>query len=175
MANIFVISDTHFNHENILKFLRVDGARVRPFDNVKQMDDLMVQNWNETVRVQDHVYHLGDVAMKRGPEVEAILSSLNGHLRLVRGNHDIFRTKWYLQWFAEIYGVRVLSNLLFSHIPIHRESLGRFAANVHGHVHEKPSPNGPYINVSVENTHYKPMALDDLVQQAKRLKFELAI
>ena len=169
--NLFVISDTHFTHENSIRYCD------RPFASVEEMDEAMVARWNAVVRPQDHVYHLGDVAMKQSA-VRAVVPRLNGHLRLVRGNHDIFKTKLYLEFFDEIYGIRVLDNLLLTHMPVHVESLGRFRANVHGHVHNKPPVEGwqrhptnpsklqlaptPYVNVSVEVTNYTPVALEDI-------------
>lgn len=161
MANIFIISDTHFGHANILNFLREDGSPLRRFDSVQEMDEHMVERWNSVVRPCDKVYHLGDVAMKKSC-IETV-ARCNGHKRLVRGNHDIFPTKEYLKYFDEIYGIRVLDGMIFTHIPIHPESLGRFKANVHGHIHAKPSFGPKYINVSVEALDdYTPVSLEDL-------------
>lgn len=159
MANIWFISDTHFTHENII------GYCGRPFANATEMDEVMVANWNAHVRPQDHIYHLGDVAMDK-KAVEAIMPRLQGHKRLVRGNHDIFRTKIYAKYFDEIYGIRVLDNLLFTHMPVHPLSLGRFRANVHGHIHEKDYLF-PYINISVEKTAYRPVSLDEINHMVK--------
>ena len=162
MANIFVISDNHFGHAGILTFKNTDGSPVRSFASVQEMDEFMIEKWNSVVKPSDHVYHLGDVAMKRVhlPTV----GRCNGHKRLVRGNHDIFRTKDYLQYFDEIYATRVLDGMIFTHIPIHPESMGRFGVNVHGHVHGQPQGQyGPkYYNVSVEVMGYEPVSLEDL-------------
>ena len=162
MANIFVISDTHFGHANILNFKREDGSPLRSFSCVEEMDQHMIDRWNSVVRPQDHVYHLGDVAMKQ--QSVATVGRCNGHKRLVRGNHDILRTKTYLQFFEEIYGIRVLDGMIFTHIPIHPESMGRFGVNIHGHVHGQPQGQyGPkYYNVSVEVMGYTPVSLEDL-------------
>lgn len=162
MANIFIISDTHFGHANILNFKKEDGSPIRSFSCVEEMDQHMVERWNAVVRPQDHVYHLGDVAMKK-PDIETV-GRCAGHKRLVRGNHDIYRTKEYLKFFDEIYGIRVLDGMIFTHIPIHSESLGRFKANIHGHVHALPERYyGPrYLNVSVEVINYTPVSLEDL-------------
>lgn len=160
MVQIWIISDTHFGHANILKFKREDGSPLRPFSNPDEMDEHMIERWNSVVKPQDHVYHLGDVAMRR--EHIRLIARCNGHKRLVRGNHDIYKTKDYLPYFEEIYGIRVLDNLIFTHIPIHPESLGRFTANIHGHIHANQSPSGAYCNVSVEAIDYTPVALEDL-------------
>ena len=175
--NLWVTSDTHFGHANMLKFLLPDGVTpMRPFGSVEEVDELMVERWNEVVRPQDHCYHLGDVAMRQDMLLK-FGKRLHGHKRLVRGNHDIFRTKWYLMaGFEEIYGVRVLDNLLMTHIPVHPQSLGRFKANVHGHIHNNHVIEPvmkidkqtqavrwtPYLNVCVEVTNYRPLALEEL-------------
>lgn len=153
---LWFISDTHFGHENII------GYCGRPFTNAAEMDEKIVECWNSVVKPSDHVYHLGDVAMRK-PHLQ-IVKQLHGKKRLIRGNHDIFDTKDYLAvGFQEILGVRVLDNVLFSHFPVHPESLGRFRGNAHGHIHEKPSPPGRYLNLSVERIGYTPVTLEEVV------------
>lgn len=162
-VRIFVISDTHFDHANILGFTGLDGQRVRPeFSDVDAMNEAMVTRWNDVVRAGDHVYHLGDVAMhKRGLR---FVTRLNGRKRLCRGNHDIFKTRDYLDaGFEEIHGMRVLAGVVLTHCPIHPESLGRFLGNIHGHIHERPAYGPRYVNVSVERVAYTPVLLDEIV------------
>ncbi len=177
MAKIFVISDTHFGHANILTFKREDGTPLRSFSGVEEMDETMVENWNRVVRPQDKVYHLGDVVINK--RYLPILKRLNGHKRLVRGNHDVEPTKVFMEYFDEIYGVRVFPklNCILSHIPLHPASLQRWKYNIHGHLHsnlvtkELLCPDGiirevkdkRYINVSVEQINYTPVKLESLV------------
>lgn len=98
-----------------------DCPKMRPFANVQEMDEFMIDQWNKTVRPQDKIYHLGDVALKR-PDIKKV-GRCNGHKRLVRGNHDIYPTKYYLEVFEEIYGSRVFEDMILTHIPIHHESV----------------------------------------------------
>lgn len=177
---LWFISDTHFGHTSMVeKFVLSDGSPARPFSSVEEMDELMIRNWNDKIRQSDHVYHLGDVAMKR-QDVDRIMPRLNGHKRLVRGNHDIFKTKLYMKYFEEIYGVRVIDRMIFTHIPIAPWCMGRFSVNVHGHVHtsqsrvmrfNKPAaqhiPDGVakecvYVNLSVEAINYTPVSLEEI-------------
>ena len=161
MANIFFISDTHFGHANILNFLRPDGSKLRNFESVEAMDEFMIDRWNSVVRPQDKVYHLGDVAMRRD-DIKTI-ARCNGHKRLVRGNHDDFDLKLYLPYFEEVYASRVLDKFIFTHIPIHPESISKkLRANVHGHIHATPAYGPRYINLSVEAVDYTPVSLEDL-------------
>jgi len=64
MPNIWIISDTHFQHENMLNF-KSNGVRFRGdvFSSQRDCDETMIQNWNSCVKPEDHVWHLGDVFM----------------------------------------------------------------------------------------------------------------
>jgi calcineurin-like phosphoesterase family protein len=126
------------------------------------MDEHMVDRWNLVVRPQDKVYHLGDVTMSRKPVGLEIVKRLNGHKRLVLGNHDVMSCRDYLRYFEEVYASRVLDGMILTHIPIHPESMERFSANVHGHIHANAPFGEKYINVSMENVDYMPVALEDI-------------
>lgn len=85
--------DTHFNHQGILKH-RTFGGKTwgwRKFKTVREMNNTLIQNWNEVVKPGDLVYHLGDFALPNkgdGNDVYEILMRLNGQIILVMGNHD---------------------------------------------------------------------------------------
>lgn len=170
MYNIFFASDLHLGHQNICKFQRDDGTPLRPWDDVNEMNECIIENWNRVVKPTDKVYDLGDVVMKRA--WLPLVGRLNGKKRLIRGNHDIFNTKEYAEYYDEIYGVRVLEDMILSHYPLHRESINR-ETNVHGHLHYREIPDGKYFNVSMECIDYKPISLEDLRQQiaAKKAKY----
>lgn len=159
MAEIYLISDTHFGHANILTF-EANGKKMREFASVEEMDEFMVQRWNSVVRPQDKVYHLGDFAMHK--RNIPIAQRLNGHKRLVLGNHDDEDVSLYLPYFEKVLAFRKLSNVILTHIPLHPESLRKDWANVHGHVHSNV-PQGHfgqrYYNVSVEMIDYTPVPL----------------
>lgn len=152
----YVISDTHFGHENIIGYCH------RPFANADEMDEKMVTLWNEMVKPTDRVYHLGDVAMHKSSL--QVVSRLNGHKLLVLGNHDIYDVSLYLDaGFKSVHGCLVRNGILFSHYPGHLLSVNRYNANVHGHMHDHTGLGRPYINVSMEVTDYRPVPLDFLI------------
>ena len=57
MPSIWFTSDTHFSHCNIIKYCN------RPFKDVDEMNKILIQNWNNVVRPDDIVWHLGDFAL----------------------------------------------------------------------------------------------------------------
>ena len=68
--DIWVMSDTHFRHKNILTFRDSStGKLVRgdDFASVDEMDEHMIERWNSVVKQGDLVYHLGDVVMGEAP------------------------------------------------------------------------------------------------------------
>ena len=169
MTNRFIISDTHFGHTNSWeKFKRPDGSPLRPFTSNEEMDDAMVERWNAKVKTGDTVYHLGDVVIARR-NLETV-KRLNGRKILIRGNHDLFRDKdYYDAGFESLRGCHVFSGqFIFTHIPIHPESIARFRVNTHGHLHANRVllPDGTidprYYCVSVEHTNYEPVSFEVL-------------
>lgn len=81
--HIFFTADTHFNHEKILQFSQ------RPFASVREMNEILIENWNKVVGKEDIVFHLGDFSVGRGEAWTEIGSRLNGHIHLILGNHDM--------------------------------------------------------------------------------------
>lgn len=161
--DIWLVSDTHFQHENIIRFCN------RPFTNAKEMDEALIHNWNSTVKPTDIVYHLGDIGFGDKQGLLNIMNKLSGHKRLIVGNHDdvpfwarsrLFEKVMMLRWFTEF-------GLLLTHVPVHESQLetkrmGNHMVNVHGHIHDQDSPEGPYKNVSVEKTNYTPINIEEL-------------
>jgi calcineurin-like phosphoesterase family protein len=179
MSAVFLTSDTHFGHANICKFTNYDGTPLRPWDDVAQMDEDMVKLWNDTVRPNDKVYHLGDVVINR--KSLAILDRLNGDKVLIKGNHDIFQLSDYTKYFRDIRSYHVMNGCILSHIPVHKDSIARFGANIHGHLHgnrvrkvrdvdvktggllysDQIDPD--YFCVCVEHTGFKPILFEDVL------------
>lgn len=82
MTRIFATSDLHFGHAGIIRYC------ARPFAGVAAMDERLVDLWNETVRPQDTVWVLGDVALGDLGASLGLVGLLAGHKILVPGNHD---------------------------------------------------------------------------------------
>lgn len=78
--HIWVTSDTHFNHANIIKYC--------PFSSVEEMNETIIANWNKVVSQGDTVYHLGDFALGDKSLIPDFIRRLNGHISFIMGNHD---------------------------------------------------------------------------------------
>lgn len=153
MPATFLVSDTHFGHAGVCRFTHPEtGEKLRPWTDPEAMDEDMVRAWNERVRPQDKVYHLGDVVINR--RAMRTLARLNGDKVLIRGNHDIFRDSEYREYFRELRAYHVMNGMILSHIPVHEASLGRFGVNIHGHLHGSRVRRPRAVNARSGETEY---------------------
>ena len=165
--NTWIISDTHFFHENIGKYCS------RP-DN---WQELVIKNWNDLVSPDETILHLGDFALGNKSNFDLLTGMLRGRLFLIQGNHDRISKSY-----CETRGVTLVKNslnveisdqmkLIFSHRPIVPLEDGWI--NLHGHIHNVPPPPegsnlGPnHINMSVEVREYRPWRLGDILNIIK--------
>lgn len=112
----FFTSDTHYGHKNILSYT----DRKNHFNDLEEMGEALVANYNSRVSKDDTCYFVGDVVMGlREDNLKRYVSRLNGRKILVSGNHDYTFSgsknlaKWlaiYGQYFDEVHDSLVLPN-----------------------------------------------------------------
>jgi len=157
LMNVFVISDHHFYHENIIRYCN------RTFKSLRKMNYTMIGKWNSVVSEYNTVLHLGDFSFGNS----RIRKHLNGKIYMVKGNHDKHGIAWY-----ENVGITMIKkpfmigNFLFSHKPKH--DIEENIINICGHSHNKiplltESGSNKFYNVSVENLDYTPIRIKDLI------------
>lgn len=174
MSNVFLASDYHYGHGNILTFLDNEGNKLRSFSCVEEMDEHMVAQHNKVVSPRDKTYMLGDIAFTK--KSLALLARMNGEKVLIKGNHDKLKLQDYVPYFKDIRGSHQFDGIVMTHIPVHPASLARWPTNVHGHLHSnkvmlpiggfgtipaKPDPR--YYCVCMEQLDdYTPVSLEQL-------------
>jgi CxxC-x17-CxxC domain-containing protein len=159
-SKIFLISDLHLDHANIIKFCN------RPFKSLSEMNDFIVETWNKTVRKDDIVFFLGDMACGWGSRKTRFwLEKLNGNIFFVKGAHDKSRH-------IKFYGKLILNYKGHRFLLIHNPQDAPHDWEdwvIHGHTHNKNpeyplvNKNKKTINVSVELIGYKPISLKELL------------
>lgn len=115
----YFISDTHFGHTNALDF---DN---RPFVNIEDHDDKLIENWNNVVGIDDDVYLLGDISWYNATKTLEIFNKLNGRIHLIKGNHDgrLLKNRELQSRFCEITDYKELplegkKGVVLCHFPI---------------------------------------------------------
>jgi calcineurin-like phosphoesterase family protein len=135
---IFITSDIHAYHKNIIKYC----PESRKFSSVDEMNHAIIQNWNNKISAQDNVYILGDVSFSNAYDSSRFLDQLNGQKFLIRGNHDVKHIKssdfkQRFAWIKDYYELRYNGRwMILSHYPFltwngsHHKSI-----MFHGHLH----------------------------------------
>lgn len=157
---LFFTADTHFGDHRTINIWK------RPFASVAAMDAHLIARWNDVVRPDDTVWHLGDVA-RRGADVPGLLAQLNGTKHLLRGNNDSDATMLAEGWsstgtYAEMTADGL--SLVMCHYPFrswngqHRRSI-----NLHGHSHGRLKPMLRQFDVGVDRHDFMPVTLEHLL------------
>jgi calcineurin-like phosphoesterase family protein len=176
--NIWFTSDTHYFHHNIIKYSN------RPFNNIEEMRDVLVEKWNSVVQKDDIVFHLGDVAMggkKRASELRDILFSLNGTINLIKGNHDNYvldspcreRFNWIKDYFELSYGHK---KIILQHFPLLTwNNAGKTddknqpaSFHLHGHSHsgiDHINATTTRMDVGVDSQNYEPRSIESIIDE----------
>lgn len=171
-SKVWFTSDTHFCHDNILKFCN------RPFANVQEMNKALVDNWNSVIGPDDDVFHLGDFCWGGSANWNYLLDRLNGRIHLVIGNHDVKNLRQgYMSQFAssnfqiqiEVEGRKVYLNHypLLTYGGVYRKDEDK-VWQLFGHVHSQNGQVGAdesrlhYLlptqyDVGVDNNNYTPI------------------
>lgn len=159
MSDVFFTSDEHYWHTNVIPYC------ARPFVDVEEMNEKMIEAVNAVVKKGDRVYHLGDFAMGNVEKKKKILNRLNGQHFLIKGNHDD-KTTCKLPW-AAVYdckGIRIDGQYIWmNHYPLRSWNLSYHGAwSIFGHVHGRCMPWGKSCDVGVDAWDYRPVSFGEL-------------
>ena len=169
----FFTSDTHFNHANIIRFCN------RPFKDVNQMNEVLIENWNRVISPGDTVFHLGDFCLGGSLEWTNVLDRLNGKMHLILGNHDMKNIRQgYINRFENV--------VMQMHIEIGKRCIYlnhypflcfggsyRDVWQLFGHVHTSPHNTGldaprlkalfpTQYDVGVDNNNFTPVSFEQV-------------
>lgn len=164
MKNYWFTSDTHFSHKDCIGFFD------RPWATVKEMNEGLIIRWNERVKPEDEIYHLGDIAFftpdEEGKKThpKEILNKLNGKITYICGNHDeAGRNKLTILNHRLVLKIsNIYVNLI--HDPEHGNL--NYELNICGDVHKlwkvkivkRLEKKSLFINVGVDVWNYRPVS-----------------
>jgi calcineurin-like phosphoesterase family protein len=164
--DVFLIADLHLGHANIIR------SCSRPFlySDSREMDHVLIKNWNYTIGPKTRIYCLGD--LRYGPAAEPAMQyqkRLRGDIIFIRGNHDDPETGT-VSFLETVYENK---KFLFIHDPADAP-LSYDGWVIHGHHHNNDLRHYPFmnfidrrVNVSAELIGYKPVSLHEIVERIK--------
>ena len=209
---IFFTSDHHFSHSNIVKYQmrpflndyeREVMENSKKFDasdddkdqarrlkiskeTIERHDNALIEKWNAKVPKDGIVYHLGDFCMDRH-KIEKILKQLNGHIFLIKGNHDkkdlLVETKNYFHWIKDYYEIKVndsdasrgKQNIILCHYAFRVWNKSHYGSwHLYGHSHGSlpDDPNSLSIDVGVDVHNYEPISYEEVKQFMNNKKYK---
>lgn len=173
--NVFFTSDQHFCHANVIKY---DG---RPFNDVEEMNEQLILNWNSVVGEKDVVFYLGDLSFDRGSgNTQRIVNELNGKIHYILGNHDDERDIRKLNRFETISDYVNLSivdldnprkkqGIMMMHYPILSWDKAHHGDwHLHGHCHQSLVTQNPeyykrkVLDMGCNGWEYRPVSYAEI-------------
>jgi len=171
---VYFTSDTHFYHANIIKYC------LRPFKDVDDMNNVLIQKWNSRVTKNDTIYHLGDFSFGKSYYLfKDLLSKLNGKKIFIEGNHDdtdFFiraRDEGLIEDFRQAMTIKVEDKIIYlSHFG-HRvwDRSHHQSYHLYGHSHGKLEDYGLSTDAGVDSWNYAPVSFYE-IREKFRVKEE---
>jgi calcineurin-like phosphoesterase family protein len=165
--NTWFIADTHFGHNNIIQYCD------RPFEDIREHDQKLMENWNKHIKGKDTVYHLGDFGWNTD-----ILSKLHGNIHLIRGNHDkdiVLNHPRFLKTGVKHVHILKRNKVIYylSHYA-HRSWPHQFHGSIHlfGHSHGNLEDFGRSTDVGVDRWEYAPVSIEQINEYMADVKIE---
>lgn len=177
MSEIFFTSDIHFMHNRGFLY------EPRGFQSVEEMNQAIVERWNNIVTPNDEVYILGDIMLNDNVEGMRLLESLNGYLHIILGNHDTLTRQILYENCPKVQTVSLADRMKYkgyhffmTHYPcmtgnLEKESLKQCTLNLFGHTHSKDKfyQDMPFMyNVAMDAHNCTPVHIDQIIEDMKK-------
>ena len=151
-------ADDHFGHANIIKYCN------RPFKNVEEMDEILINNWNSKVGANDIVYFLGDFCLK---EPGRYLDRLNGVIYFIRGSHDKkIKVCDKIKEISDIKIITIPNNniIVLCHYAMRTWARSHYNTwQLYGHSHGRLESQGKQMDVGVDCNNFSPVSLAEVI------------
>ena len=156
-------SDHHFGHTNILKFCN------RPFKDVNEMNQELIDRHNSIVNDNDMVIIIGDFSFLSKPDTKAVIKRMKGHLVFLKGSHDRWLkpyTQCHELW--EHYFKELKTYITCCHYQMKTWPRSHYnSIQLYGHHHGNSIPEGKQMDIGVDTNDYYPYPLTDIINIMK--------
>lgn len=173
-GNIFFTSDTHFNHVKCCELFRAGR-----FSCVEEMNETIIERWNERVKKGDRVYHLGDFALGKTADAAVIANRLAGQIYLIRGNHEAVAEHrdvcGRFVWIKDYHGLKVVDQKIYLlHYAMRVWNCSHHGSwHLHGHSHGTLPELDTHrsFDVGVDCWDFYPVSYDEVALKMATKRF----
>ena len=159
-------SDTHLGHKNIIVYSK------RPFSHVNEMNEAIINNWNERIKPNDDVYHLGDFGLAPLFKLQEWFDRLNGQKHLILGNHDkdIKKVRGWV-WIKDYHRLHIGEDriILFHYGMRVWDRSHHGSIQLYGHSHGSLPGDSQQLDVGVDCWNFRPVNLKEIKARLKTL------
>lgn len=150
----FFTSDEHLFHSNIIRFC------IRPFENVHEMHECIIERNNEVVKPGDTVVHAGDYSFANKEITSRVISRLNGVHIFLKGSHD----KWLPSNTLQIWEKKIGDHyVIVCHYSLRVWPRSHYNSwQLFGHSHGKLNTIGKQYDIGVDNNNFYPVSMDEI-------------
>lgn len=147
-------ADEHYGHANIIDYCS------RPFDDVEEMDNTIIDRHNSVVLSNDIVIHAGDFTLAKKEIAEKYIMCLNGKHVFLQGSHDRFLPENALMiWEKEIEGQQVV----VCHYAMRTWRKSHYNSwQLFGHSHGSLEPIGKQWDIGVDKNNFYPLSFEQI-------------
>jgi len=154
----FFTADEHYGHSNIIKYCN------RPFRDVSEMDETIINNHNSVVGSSDIVIHAGDFCWCNTVKDahKQYISKLNGNHIFLRGSHD----KWMNYTFNDMFTKTIEgAHIVVCHYAMRVWPRSHYNSwQLFGHSHGKLTPVGKQMDIGVDTNNFYPYSFDQIAE-----------
>jgi calcineurin-like phosphoesterase family protein len=181
--SIWFTADTHFGHANIIRYCE------RPFDSLQEMDEVLIESWNQVIRPKDTIYHLGDFTLSGREEANYYFSRLNGNVSVIPGGHD---SRWIRKGEyhsksgypvnilpplhtikVSITGLEQSKLVVLCHYSMRVWDRSHYGSwHLYGHSHGKLPSQKNSLDVGVDCWDYKPISIETIYKAIRNYSEE---
>lgn len=166
--DVWFTSDFHLGHSRII------GYCSRPAGDISEMDEMIIERINQSVRENDQLYFLGDFCLGKAEQVEKYFRRIRCRsIYFVRGNHDkgAVRVQYLFRWFKDLAEVNFdKRQIVLCHYPMRAWRESHYGSwHLHGHTHGR-LPEDPLtlsMDVGVDTHDYRPWHWDEIVARLR--------
>lgn len=149
----YFTADEHHFHDNIIKYCN------RPFKDVFEMIDTIINNHNSMVTENDVTVHLGDFIFGSRKDAQEIIYKLNGSHMFLMGSHDKWNKNLPFLWEKRFNSDYIVA----CHYPMRSWPRSFYGSwQLFGHSHGRVKPVGKQHDVGVDNNNFMPVSFDQI-------------
>lgn len=166
-GKIWLCSDLHLYHDNVLKFQQ----ETRKYPCVEDMNEAIIQHWNSVVSDNDIVFDLGDMFFCPKDKCVEILNRLNGNIIHLAGNHSqVLRNQLWNNQCYDHFEFSLDGNLIvLNHYPMRVWNRSHYSNSYHffGHCHGHLEPYKNSLDVGWD-VHQKLLPIEEAISLAQK-------